>query len=136
MKEKIVEFPSYSIEYLDDEIGGDDLDLDPWIYDISVEQKSDSESKLEVQNHLPTWAQQTLSSAGDNIGNLDDPRRTWSDFQRADIALTFPDNLLSKNCYFMIISDPKSYYHSRKDPRWQVAMDEEMNSLQKKLLGS
>ena len=31
----------------------------------------------------------------------------------------------------MIISDPKSYYHAQKDSRWQVAMDEEMNSLQK-----
>ena len=31
----------------------------------------------------------------------------------------------------MIISDPKSYYHARKDLRWKVAMDEEMNSLQK-----
>ena len=31
----------------------------------------------------------------------------------------------------MIISDPKSYYHAQKDPRWQVAMDEEMNSLKK-----
>ena len=30
----------------------------------------------------------------------------------------------------MIILDPKSYYHARKDPRWQVSMDEEMNSLQ------
>ena len=24
----------------------------------------------------------------------------------------------------MIISDPKSYYHARNDPRWQVAIDE------------
>ena len=31
----------------------------------------------------------------------------------------------------MISSYPKSYYHARKDPRWQAAMDEEMNSLQK-----
>ena len=31
----------------------------------------------------------------------------------------------------MIILDPKSYYHARKDPRWQVSMDEEVNSLQK-----
>ena len=31
----------------------------------------------------------------------------------------------------MIISDPNSYYYAWKDPRWQVAMDEEMNSLQK-----
>ena len=35
MKEKTVEFPSYSTEYLDDGIGGDDPDLDPLIYYIS-----------------------------------------------------------------------------------------------------
>ena len=56
MKEKIVEFPSYSIKYLDDEIGGDDPDLDPMISDISVKQTSYAESEPEVQNHLPTWA--------------------------------------------------------------------------------
>ena len=31
----------------------------------------------------------------------------------------------------MIISDPNSYYHARKDPIWQDAMDAEMNSLKK-----
>ena len=36
VKEKTVEFPSYSIEYLNDIIGGDDPDLDPLISDISV----------------------------------------------------------------------------------------------------
>ena len=69
VKEKIVEFPSYSIEYLDDVIGGDDPDFDPLISDISVHQTLDAESELEVQNHLPTWARKTLSSAGDKIGN-------------------------------------------------------------------
>ena len=34
MKEKTVEFPTYSTEYLDDEIGGGDPDLDPLISDI------------------------------------------------------------------------------------------------------
>ena len=97
MKEKTAEFSSYSTEYLDDEIGGDDPDLDPMIFDISVQKKSDSESGPEVQNHLPTWAQQTLSSVGDNIGNLDDPRRTRSDFQRAGIVLSCPDYLLSES---------------------------------------
>ena len=29
VKEKTIEFPSYSTEYLDDEIGGDDPDLEP-----------------------------------------------------------------------------------------------------------
>ena len=80
MKEKTVEFPSYSTEYLDDEIGGDDTNLDPLISNISVQQTSDAKSELEVQNHLPTWARQTLSSAGDNIGNLDDPSKTLEEF--------------------------------------------------------
>ena len=35
MKEKTAEFPSYSTEYLGDEIGGDDHDLDPLIFYIS-----------------------------------------------------------------------------------------------------
>ena len=72
--EPLQEFPSYSSKYLDDEIGGDDPDLDPMISDISVQQKLYSKSEPEVQNHLPTRARQTLSSAGDNIGNPDDPR--------------------------------------------------------------
>ena len=29
MKEKTVEFPSYSTEYMNDEIGGNDPDLEP-----------------------------------------------------------------------------------------------------------
>ena len=96
MKEKTAEFPSYSTEYLDDEIGGDDPDLDPFISDISVQQTSYAESEPKVQKHLPTWARQTLSSAGDNIGNPDDRRRTRSDFQRASIALSCSDNLISE----------------------------------------
>ena len=64
MKEKTTDFPSYSTKYLDDEIGGDDLDLDPMISDISVHKKLYSKSEPKLQNHLPTWARQTLSSAG------------------------------------------------------------------------
>ena len=37
VKEKTVEFPSYSTKYLDDEIGGDDPDLNPLISDINVQ---------------------------------------------------------------------------------------------------
>ena len=40
MKEKTAEFPSYSTEYLDDEIGGYDPDLDPLISNISVHKSS------------------------------------------------------------------------------------------------
>ena len=42
MKEKTAEFPSYSTEYLDDELGGNDPDLDPMISDISLHQSSDT----------------------------------------------------------------------------------------------
>ena len=42
VKEKTVEFPSYSTEYLDDVIGGDDPDLDPLISDISEEKTLDT----------------------------------------------------------------------------------------------
>ena len=108
MKEKNAKFSSYSTEYLDDGIGVDDPDLNPIISDISEQKKLDAKSKCEVQNHLPTWARQTLSSIGENIGNLDDPRRTRFDFQREGIALSCTDNFLSKNFYLMIISDPKS----------------------------
>ena len=93
VKEKTAKFPSYSTEYLDDEIGDDEPDLDPMISDISVQQTLDAESEPELQNHLPTWAGQKLSFAGDNIGNPDDPRRTWSDFQRVGIVLSCPDYL-------------------------------------------
>ena len=112
VKEKTVEFSSYSTEYLDDGIGGDYPDLDPMISDISEQKTLDSKSEPELQNHLPTWARQTLSSTSDNIGNPDDPRRTRSDFQRAGIALSCSDNLMSETCYLMIILDPKSYYHA------------------------
>ena len=44
MKEKTADFHSYATEYLDDEIGGDGLDLDPLISYISVKQNLDTES--------------------------------------------------------------------------------------------
>ena len=48
LKEKTPEFPSYSTEYLDDEVGGDDTDLDPLISDINVYKTSDAETETEV----------------------------------------------------------------------------------------
>ena len=90
-----------------------------------------SESDSELQTHLPTWDKKTLSSAWENIGNHVDPRRTRYDFQRAGIALSCHDSLLSETCYLMIGPNPKYYYHSQKYPRWQAAMDEEFNSLRK-----
>ena len=133
MKEKTAKFPSYSTEYLDDEIGGDDPDLDPLISDINVQKSLDTESEPEVHNHLPTWAQKTLSSAGDNIGNPDDPQRTWSDFQRVGFVLSCSDNFLSKTWYLIIILDPKSYYHAQNDPRYQVYLGASFSSSGKEI---
>ena len=99
---------------------------------ISVRMKKyGSESYLNEPSHLPKWAENTLSSVGSNIGNLVDPRRTWGDYQRAGIALSYIDPLLSKKCYMMVGSYPKSYYHAQHDPRGQFAMDEEYQSLKK-----
>ena len=42
VKEKIVEFLSYSTEYLDDVIGDDDHNLCPMISDLSIQKKSDA----------------------------------------------------------------------------------------------
>ena len=42
VKEKTVEFPSYSTKYLGDEIGGDDPDLEPLISDIINQKESSS----------------------------------------------------------------------------------------------
>ena len=100
-----------------DESGSEGSDFGDMISDISEKNISGSESDSEVQTHLPTWAKKTLSSVGENIGNPADPRRTWSEFQREGIVLFCHDDLLSKNCYLMIGSDPKSYYHAQKYPR-------------------
>ena len=131
MKEKTVDFPSYSAEYLDDEIGSDDSDFVPLISDISEQKKSGLESYFEVQTHLPTWAKNTLSSIGENIGNPADSRRTRSDFQRAGISISCHESLLYETCYLIIGSNPNSYYHYWKYPRWKDGMDEEFNSLRK-----
>ena len=62
----------------------DILDL---ISDISEHNISGSESYSYVPTHLPKWAKKNRSSAGTNVGNPVDPRRTRLDFQRAGISL-------------------------------------------------
>ena len=131
VKKKIVEIPSCSADHLDDENGSEGSDFAEMIYYISEKYISGSESYSQVQTHLPTWAKKTLSSDGKSIGNPVDPRRTWSDFQRVGISLSCHDSLFSETYYLIFGSDPKSYYHDQKYPRWQAAMDEEFNSLQK-----
>ena len=73
---------------MDDENGSEGSNIADLMSDISEQHISGSESDFDVSTHLPTWAKKTLSFAGTNIGNLADPRRTRSDFQRAGIALS------------------------------------------------
>ena len=53
---KLLKFLPILLNILDNGIEGDEPDLDPMISNIIENKKSDAESKLEVQNHLPTWA--------------------------------------------------------------------------------
>ena len=83
------------------ESGSEGSDFADMISDISEKNKSGLESDSEFTNHLPTWAKKTLSSAGQNIGNPVDPRRTRSEFKRAGIVLSCNDDLVSKNYYLI-----------------------------------
>ena len=116
---------------MDDENGSKDSDIVDLMSDISEKNISGSESDSYVSTHLQTWAKKTLSSAGTNIGNPADPRRTRSYFQRAGIYLSCHDSLLLDTFYLMIGSDPNFFYHAWKYSIWQVAMHEEFNSLRK-----
>ena len=102
VEENSVEIPSYFADHLGDESGSEGSDFDDMMFDISQKQISGSELDSEVQTHLPTWAKKTLPSVGENIENPADPRRTRSEFQRAGIALSCHDSLLSETCYSMI----------------------------------
>ena len=106
-------------------------DFEELVPHISEKDISGSELDSKVQTHLPTWAKMTLSSAGQNIGNPADPRRTQSDFQREGISLSCHDSLMYESCYLIIQLYPNSYYHIWKYLIWKAAMDEEFNSLRK-----
>ena len=72
------------------------------IPDIIQQQIYGLESYSEVKKHLPTWAKKTLSSAGENIGNPVDLRRTQFDIQRVGIYLSCHDSFMSDACCLII----------------------------------
>ena len=41
------------------------------------------------------------------------------------------DPEFAEKCYLMVDSDPQTYEEATGDPRWQAAMKDEFNSLQK-----
>ena len=131
VEEETVEISSRSADNSDDENGSVSSDISDLMSDISDHEISSSESYPNEPTNLPKWAEKTISFGGLNVGNLSDPRRTRSDFQREGIALSCNDSLLCEKSYTMIGSDPESYYHAQNDPRWKSTMDKEFNSLQK-----
>ena len=100
VEEKFAEIPSCYADHLGDESGSEGSDFAEMRSDISEKNISGLESYYQVKTHLQTWAKNTLSSVGPNIGNLADPRRTRSDFQREGIDISCHDSfILKKFCF-------------------------------------
>ena len=98
VEENSIDLPSRSADNLGDKSGSDESDFAEIIYEIIQQEILDSEPYSEVQTNLPTWANKTLSSIGENIGNPTDPRRTRFEFERSGIAISCHDYLLSNTC--------------------------------------
>ena len=87
VEEETVEIPSRSTDDSDDKNGSEISDISDLMYDISVNNISGSESYSNVPTHLPKWAKNTLSSAGTNVGNPADLRRTRSGYNQYHLFL-------------------------------------------------
>ena len=94
IEEETTKISSHSTNDSDDENGSVSSDFLDMMSDINEKYISGSESDSNFPTHLPKWAKKTLSSAGLDIGNSADPRRTWSNFQRERISISCNDSLL------------------------------------------
>ena len=61
--------------------------------------------------------------------DLDDIKRTRSQYQNQHVALSHLDPFFRERCFMMMGSDPQSFKEAFHSPRWQVAMDEEFDPL-------
>jgi hypothetical protein len=93
-------------------------------------------SDLDVHEHVivdpylrPWWAQHTLQTVKDLVGDPVDPRRTRSQFEGVLHALTTTKPLLPMHYYMVLASDPQSYAKVVGNHYWEAAMNEEYNSL-------
>ena len=85
--------------------------------------------ELIVDPNIPTkpkWAARTIHAAGELAGNLNDTRRTRSQFES---AVCVKDPLFAEKCYLMVDSNPQTYEDAALDPSWKTAMKEEFSSL-------
>ena len=73
------------------------------------------------------WAEKIVQAARELAGNPQVPRKTRSQTSKASFA---SDSALAEHCYMLISSDPQAYQQACTDPRWKLAMEDELQSLQ------
>ena len=98
-------------------------------YDVDIEDKI---YLTHVPNPRSKWDQKLIEVVGNNVGDPIDRRRTRSQFQDENLALSYTDPLLLERCYMMLGSDPQSYKEAYHDLIWQASMDDQYNYLQDK----
>jgi hypothetical protein len=84
------------------------------------------------QKQRPKWAQTTLHDVGDLVGELDDTKRTRSDFEETPLAFTATEPLPPGHLFLVQSSDPWSYGEATRNPFWESSMQEEYKYILKK----
>jgi hypothetical protein len=75
------------------------------------------------------WAQTTLQAAGVLAGNPFDSRRTQSQHEDPSHVLSAYEPVMSMHCYMVQSSDPHTCSEAVGNSIWEVAMQEEYDSL-------
>jgi len=87
------------------------------------------ESNLEDDEHadveppqIPKWAQTTLQSAGDLVGDPTDQTRTRYQFKDHPHALPTTNPIMSMCCNMALDSDLHTYAEAAGNPFWEATM--------------
>ena len=59
-----------------------------------------------ASSQQPKWVQQLIEEAGDCAGDSNDKRRTRSQYQKENVALSHIYPILPERCFMMLGSDP------------------------------
>ena len=62
--------------------------------------------------------------------DLDDIKRTRSQYQNQHVALSHLDPLFRERCFMMMGSDPQSFKEDFHDPKWQETMGDEFGFIE------
>jgi hypothetical protein len=83
-------------------------------------------SKLQ---QMPKWEQSTLQEAGNLAGDPLDSRRTRSQHEEPSNVFSYFQPVMPMHCYIVQYSYPWAYSEAMGNPLWEVAMQEEYDSL-------